>query len=65
MQLSTIWEQEELQHQEQDPTPSASKSVYLLHFAFFKYPASKAAFSKTVSFPVDTSELYKWGLVII
>ncbi len=52
----TIWKQEELRdNQEQDPTSEAPVSHIFITFCVFKYPAV----AKTVSFPVDTSQLYK------
>ena len=52
-------EQEELRdNQEQDPTLEAPVSQYILRFSNIQ---QAVAFSKTVSFPVDTSELYKMG----
>ena len=54
-------EQEELRdNQEQYPTSEAPVSQYIYYICVFKYPASSCLF-KTVSFPVDTSELYKMG----
>ncbi len=44
---------------------SASKSVYYYILRFLNTPASSCSFLKTVSFPVDTSELYKCGDPII
>ena len=55
-------EQEELRdNQEQDPTSEAPVSQYIYYILRFSNIQQAVAFSKTVSFPVDTSELYKMG----
>ena len=46
-------------NQEQDPTPEAPVSQYIYYILRFSNIQQAVAFSKTVSFPVDTSELYK------
>ena len=56
-------EQEELRdNQEQDPTSEAPVSQYIYYILRFSNIQQAVAFSKTVSFPVDTSELYKIGI---
>ncbi len=55
-------EQEELRdNQEQDPTPESPVTQYIYYILRFSNIQQAVAFSKTVSFPVDTSELYKMG----
>ena len=55
-------EQEELRdNQEQDPTSEAPVSQYIYYILRFSNIQQAVAFSKMVSFPVDTSELYKMG----
>lgn len=55
-------EQEELRdNQEQDSTSEAPVSQYIYYILRFSNIQQAVAFSKTVSFPVDTSELYKMG----
>ena len=48
-------------NQEQDPTSEAPVSQYIYYILRFSNIQQAVAFSKTVSFPVDTSELYKMG----
>ncbi len=55
-------EQEELRdNQEQDPTPESPVTQYIYYILRFSNIQQAVAFSKTVTYPVDTSELYKMG----
>ena len=55
-------EQEELRdNQEQDPTPESLVTQYIYYILRFSNIQQAVAFSKTVTYPVDTSELYKMG----
>ena len=57
----TIGDAEAIHHLEQDPTSEAPVSQYIYYILRFSNIQQAVAFSKTVSFPVDTSELYKMG----
>ena len=55
-------EQEELRdNREQDPTPESPVTQYIYYILHFSNIQQAVAFSKTVTYPVDTSELYKMG----
>ena len=55
-------EQEELRdNREQDPTPESPVTQYIYYILRFSNIQQAVAFSKTVTYPVDTSELYKMG----
>ena len=64
--LSDLPDMEELSrmtrdNQEQDPTPESPVTQYIYYILRFSNIQQAVAFSKTVTYPVDTSELYKMG----